>query len=1177
MYEGLLLSTGGGIISDREKSEQQGEPTIIIGLGGTGVDALKVVKKKVYEQLYPDNPDGEIPAYKRIGFLAIDTDDICDDKGSTDVYSLRENECLSIRVNDLTAKMEKDIAEGKIEFDWLQSDLKLLSAKGAGTVRQVGRYCLFKNIDKIKSEIDKLKEIVTRDSDEHNVNVHIIAGISGGTGSGTFIDMCYIIRDLLGTDATLFGYFFMPDVNLFKTGVNDKAKTRIRGNGYAALKELDYTMNLGSEGKTFSQYYGGRDMYSVRESSKPLVDLCHLISATESNGNTITNGYTYSMNIVGEYILSYLAKVEDNVADGAKTEALTLAAHLANVNNLMGAIKKKHGENLNYHILGASTAELPTREIGTYLAAELYKKLEKGLVEKEPNDAEVEQHANAMKLIFEKFKAKLLTGITDAYSGIDWYSNDFSIDDILNTKIISNGTVVEDTYDSIGMSMRRIILGPARDWESNSKGKLKGNFDKLTKDLDDFTIIEDSENTTTLISTVFQYLQNKIVANLSYGAVYASRLTHNDHGYSLNNRLSEIIEEADIKKGQCEEDRKERVGDIIRAVKDCKDSTKGIALFGLLKKRQEECIEAYKDAIRAYFQNEFDIKVYTKIMEMAGKLQKQIDADGYPNSLYHKYFTPLENMLQELKKTFQKNSEYLNAPDDRNESFVWKIVNFNETKDRIDSKFKEKVGDDVSEEYKSFVKMLMNKYREWVDKDTAKIEQMISVYMQEMFEDLLNWAMEDYLNDKYNTRDEPDKLKEKVKTELLENGVLRKAEPKFYLNTAHEISPAIRHVLNVPKTEHNVCAAAQEIAKNASDVSPLDFRCTGLGNKIFAVKFESGIPLYAYGLIDDLEREYMSGGTDAIGRHLYEITERNESKNWTNLQSFIPYSIDIEHKACKDGEELERLYHEAEKRGVIAENKHSVAKYDVYKLNKPAIKKRDDFMKEGRVDISELNMYVEKLKSYTDGNGKLKADDGKNKNIKEVKPLLNDGRIANGKDYREVCRIDYFIRFRGLQEVVKESLKILDDVDAAIKEATEWQNEGEEREKTIRLITEALCLDFFEAGIGKYTYNGVLLWSGTMKYGKFPVYQIYQTFSSDAFTDNERKELENDVNDKIEDLKSTDKEKVEKIKNKYIDNINTGINNAIKQASVLSEFGDIETVYKLFEREVQALLNLFEM
>ena len=120
-------------------------------------------------------------------------------------------------------------------------------------------------------------------------------------------------------------------------------------------------------------------------------------------------------------------------------------------------------------------------------------------------------------------------------------------------------------------------------------------------------------------------------------------------------------------------------------------------------------------------------------------------------------------------------------------------------------------------------------------------------------------------------------------------------------------------------------------------------------------------------------------------------------------------------------------------------------KYDVYELNEPVIKKKDDLIKERRVDMNELNSYIEELKSYIDGTGKLNADN--DKNIMGVKMLLNDGSInkMNGQDYREISRIDYFIRFRGLQEVVKESMKILDDVEEAIKEAAKWRSESTER------------------------------------------------------------------------------------------------------------------------------------
>ena len=1157
MYEGLLLSTGGGIITDIKKSAYQGEPAIIIGLGGTGIDALKAVRKKVYENILPDDPAAAEPEYKHIKFLAVDTD--CESfKG------LAEEECMDIRVSNMAASMERAIWTERKEFNWLEEDLGLLGGGRVFPARQVGRYCLFKNIDKITERIRELKTDVNAGSGDSEINVHIITGITGVTGGGTFIDMCYIIRDLLGAKATLFGYFFMPDVNLNKTGIDKNVAGHIKSNGYASLKELDYTMNLGNEGKTFSQYYGGSTLYSIQETSMPLVDVCHLISATEQNGTSITNGYMHSMHIVGEFILHGLLRNEgENVKD-----IDALGKFFGPVKHAV-VLEKRHGANLNYHILGASAAEIPTKEIGTYLAAKLYKKLEKGLVEKEPNDSDARRHADAMELRFSSFKEKLGDGINDAYEGIGWDSNDFSIEDILNTKIISNGAVVEDTYESTSISMRKIILGPARKWESDNKIKLQKNFDKLTKDLGNLNAIGQGANATSFISNVFKYLQNDIVMDFRYGAVYASKLTHNDWGFSLNDRLSGIIREAAEAKEHRISDMQLRVKDIINSVKFCREKCTGIFAT---KKKQQEGIERYKNSIRAYYQNVFDIEVYQKVIEMADILKNQIDKDGYPNSLYPNYFKPLEKMLIELKATFEENSRFFNEPATNNDELVLKIVEFKEVQERVDHGFGNIVGNGVSGAYKSFVRMLMEQHDKWAYGDRNKVEKMITSYISDMFEPVLSTSMDSYLNDKYGTHGNPVALQKKIETDLLTNGVLAKANPKFHINGAYTIDTVKQYELSVPEIEYNVRTAALSTG--------LDVKIKGLNNRITAVKREFGIPLYAYGLIDELERQYNAGGIGAVGRHLYEITDRNRDINWTNLQSFIPYSLEPE--ACADGKELEKLYYEAVNRGIIAVNQDNPdAGYNVYALKKPTKKNRDDFMNtDGNLDVNKLKFYVEELENYIDSTGKFNADSGNNANIEDIKTLLNDGSTAEdggGDDYREICRIDYFIRFRGLQEVVKESMKILDDVEVAIKEAAKWRNESAEREETIKLIADALCFDLFEKGIDKYTYNGVDLWAPAMEYGEFPVYQIYKTFSSDAFTDTERKALGNDVNNKLNTLEPADAEKVEKVKAGYIDDTNIGIDCVMKQAAVLSEYGDIETVYKLFEKEIQALLRLFEM
>lgn len=74
VYSKLLLSAGGGIVSTTQQAEQvKNTATVLIGLGGTGIDALRTIKTQVYSRLKADNPDAAVPRYQHIRFLGVDT------------------------------------------------------------------------------------------------------------------------------------------------------------------------------------------------------------------------------------------------------------------------------------------------------------------------------------------------------------------------------------------------------------------------------------------------------------------------------------------------------------------------------------------------------------------------------------------------------------------------------------------------------------------------------------------------------------------------------------------------------------------------------------------------------------------------------------------------------------------------------------------------------------------------------------------------------------------------------------------------------------------------------------------------------------------------------------------------------------------------------------------------
>ena len=382
-YESLLLNYGGGIISSSKQSQQYaGAAAVAIGIGGTGVAALAELKRKVYQQLIPDNPNDPVPRYDHIQFLAIDSDETEIDGMHGKARLNKSSEFFSIGNPHLKAALSgKDVIKNNPVLNWMEIDRinSLLSPQGAGGIRQVGRYLLLSKAAALKSKIEEKCNTALKGLNSPSLDIYIFAGISGGTGSGCFLDTCYIVRKALEdkgwtASGNIMGFFFLPDVVTSKPEV--AAITAYveynHSNGYAAMKELDYLMDLKSANDTFAQNYGA---FSVNTQDPP-VDMCHLISATKSDGTVLPNGFRYGIHVASDYVMSYLADVDLGGATAGDDKGLTMRGHLANVTHGVDGLPRIHGASLSYHVLGASNAEIPMTQIATYLAAGFYRRFQ---------------------------------------------------------------------------------------------------------------------------------------------------------------------------------------------------------------------------------------------------------------------------------------------------------------------------------------------------------------------------------------------------------------------------------------------------------------------------------------------------------------------------------------------------------------------------------------------------------------------------------------------------------------------------------------------------------------------------------------------------------------------------------------------------------------------------------
>lgn len=256
VYSKLLLSAGGGIVSTTQQAEQaKNTATVLIGLGGTGIDALRTIKTEVYARLKADDPLAAVPGYQHIRFLGVDSiverNDDWDEEmpyNSTmgALCALDDTELFSIYDPNIRHMLsDPEAMKKRDELAWIHWEYMMpVSAHySAGAIRQVGRLMMMEKsaafMSRVEQEINEAKAGLVNPT----VNVHIFTSLSGSTGSGCFLDVCYMVQhvaDKLG-GATVFGYFFMPDVNLSVVPMsNPQTRDRIPRNAYAAMQELDY-------------------------------------------------------------------------------------------------------------------------------------------------------------------------------------------------------------------------------------------------------------------------------------------------------------------------------------------------------------------------------------------------------------------------------------------------------------------------------------------------------------------------------------------------------------------------------------------------------------------------------------------------------------------------------------------------------------------------------------------------------------------------------------------------------------------------------------------------------------------------------------------------------------------------------------------------------------------------
>jgi hypothetical protein len=268
------------------------KPAIIIGLGGTGNQVVRRLKRLVQQQ-YGDTPT-------LLNFLVVDTDeDTFNDQSWTPLPALSDLERVPLYDAQVPFSDVRNNPEAYPEIhEWLLPtiDVGLLDRQeGAGQVRMLGRLALYKSfgyferrLDHLFNQCQKIQTLLEA-IEQYDFNVEIdpviymISSVCGGQGAGSFIDVAVALRALANNRfprLNLIGVLTLPSV--YADRIPRENWSKVCANTHAAMKEADYLMH--SMDKSKMRFRFPSPLERVIMPQAPLFDLCYLVDNRHQRG-----------------------------------------------------------------------------------------------------------------------------------------------------------------------------------------------------------------------------------------------------------------------------------------------------------------------------------------------------------------------------------------------------------------------------------------------------------------------------------------------------------------------------------------------------------------------------------------------------------------------------------------------------------------------------------------------------------------------------------------------------------------------------------------------------------------------------------------------------------------------------------------------------------------------------
>lgn len=217
------------------------DKSIVIGIGGTGLEAIRSLRRRVVEER------GGLDTTPELGFLYIDTDpaEVQMTEEALKKWqilgtsiALSEAETCIIQAPSL-GPIVKDIRSYQQIEDWLpvdqlsSIDQAAKDTPGASQIRPLGRLVFTLKVQQIENKFKTTIARLKQGDAGGKTHIYVVCSLSGGTGSGMFLDLAYRIKEWTNDNARVVAFLVFPDLQTLRG-------ERYLANAYAALLELNH-------------------------------------------------------------------------------------------------------------------------------------------------------------------------------------------------------------------------------------------------------------------------------------------------------------------------------------------------------------------------------------------------------------------------------------------------------------------------------------------------------------------------------------------------------------------------------------------------------------------------------------------------------------------------------------------------------------------------------------------------------------------------------------------------------------------------------------------------------------------------------------------------------------------------------------------------------------------------